>query len=195
MKAAMKELPSTKNVLAGGGDDSNKIEERSKGGGGHANNNNNHKNQQTNKDDGGGEPSVQEGSQQPSHSHEEFVNKGLQRWEEIRSQWISSGSQSSASSSVSSASSSTARQPKPKKPKRYAKDIDIDEVIDLIVSNRWRQQAPPKQSVTVGSSTSSLDTAKSATKRNDAACFAQPVSLPQMVDVLCDLWEAEGLDI
>ena len=85
-------------------------------------------------------------------------------------------------------------QPQTKKPcKRHAKDIDIDEVIDLIVSNRWRQQAPPKGFS--GSSTSSLDTAKSATKRRDDACFTQPVSLPQMVDVLVDLWEAEGLDI
>lgn len=64
-------------------------------------------------------------------------------------------------------------------------------MIDLIVSNRWRQQ-PPKG---LSTSTSSLDTAKSATKRRDDACFPSPVSLPQMVDVLVDLWEAEGLDI
>ncbi len=121
-------------------------------------------------------------------SQEEFVNTGLQRWEEIRSQWLSSA-QSSSESDESSVPS--ARQPKTKKPKRHAKDIDIDEVIDLIVSNRWRQQ-PPKN---ISSSTSSLDTAKSATKRRDDACFPQPVSLPQMVDVLVDLWEAEGLDI
>ena len=121
-----------------------------------------------------------------------FVNTGLQRWEEIRNNWLASAQ--SASSSVSSASSTTQPQPQTKKPcKRHAKDIDIDEVIDLIVSNRWRQQAPPKGFS--GSSTSSLDTAKSATKRRDDACFAQPVSLPQMVDVLVDLWEAEGLDI
>ena len=124
-----------------------------------------------------------------SETPEEFVNTGLKRWEEIRNQWLSSAAQSS-SSSVSSASS--ARQPQTKKPKRHAKDIDIDEVIDLIVSNRWRQQAPPKSN---SSSTSSLDTAKSATRRRDDACFPSPVSLPQMVDVLVDLWEAEGLDI
>lgn len=127
-------------------------------------------------------------------SPEEFVNTGLQRWEEIRNQWLSSSQSSSSSASSSSASSvpsSSARQPKTKKPKRHAKDIDIDEVIDLIVSNRWRQQ-PPKN---LSTSSSSLDTAKSATKRRDDACFPSPVSLPQMVDVLVDLWEAEGLDI
>lgn len=127
----------------------------------------------------------------PATPEKKFVNTGLQRWEEIRNNWLASAQ--SASSSVSSAST-TQPQPQTKKPcKRHAKDIDIDEVIDLIVSNRWRQQAPPKGFS--GSSTSSLDTAKSATKRRDDACFTQPVSLPQMVDVLVDLWEAEGLDI
>mmetsp|Transcript_16217 Transcript_16217/g.24521 ORF Transcript_16217/g.24521 Transcript_16217/m.24521 type:complete len:131 (-) Transcript_16217:356-748(-) len=103
---------------------------------------------------------------------EKFVNKGFNRWEEIRNQWVSSAARAENS-------------------KRHAKDIDIDEVIDLIVSNRWRQQVPKGLS----SSSSSLDMAKSATQRRDEACFASPVALPQMVDVLVDLWEAEGLDI
>jgi hypothetical protein len=103
---------------------------------------------------------------------EKFVNKGFNRWEEIRKQWVSSAARAENS-------------------KRHAKDIDIDEVIDLIVSNRWRQQVPKGMST----SSSSLDTAKSATQRRDEACFASPVALPQMVDVLVDLWEAEGLDI
>ena len=54
---------------------------------------------------------------------EKFVNKGFNRWEEIRKQWVSSAARAENS-------------------KRHAKDIDIDEVIDLIVSNRWRQQVP-----------------------------------------------------
>ena len=121
---------------------------------------------------------------------QQFVNTGLQRWEEIRNQWLSSA-QSSSSSSDESSLPSSRRPSRSKKSTRHAKDIDIDEVIDLIVSNRWRQQ-PPKD---IGSSTSSLDTAKSATRRRDDACFPSPVALPQMVDVLVDLWEAEGLDI
>ena len=143
--------------------------------------------QTTNKDDAA---TTSESSSPPSP--EEFVNTGLKRWEEIRNQWLSSAAQSSSSSVSSASASSSARQPQTKKPKRHAKDIDIDEVIDLIVSNRWRQQAPPRSN---SSSTSSLDTAKSATRRRDDACFPSPVSLPQMVDVLVDLWEAEGLDI
>lgn len=113
---------------------------------------------------------------------EEFVNTGLHRWEEIRNNWLSS-----CKSATSSSSSSNS--------KKHAKQIDVDDVIDLIVSNRWRQQPPPPPSRGPGNSTSSLDTARSATKRRDDACFAGPVSLPQMVDVLVDLWEAEGLDI
>ncbi len=104
-------------------------------------------------------------------SKETFVNTGFNRWEEIRNQWVSSAAAG--------------------KSKRHAKDIDMDEVIDLVVSNRWRQQVPKG----MPSSSSSLDTAKSATKRRDEACFANPVALPQMVDLLVDLWEAEGLDI
>ncbi|KAL3785018.1 hypothetical protein HJC23_007939 [Cyclotella cryptica] len=115
-------------------------------------------------------------------NNQEFVNTGLHRWEEIRSDWLSSCK--SAASSTSSLNS-----------KNHAKQIDVDDVIDLIVSNRWRQQPPPPPSRGTCSSTSSLDTARSATKRRDDACFASPVSLPQMVDVLVDLWEAEGLDI
>lgn len=106
-------------------------------------------------------------------SNDKFVNTGLNRWEDIRKQWVSSAATVEKSS------------------KRHAKDIDIDEVIDLVVSNRWRQQVPKGFS----SSSSSLDTAKSATKKRDDACFASPIALPQMVDLLVDLWEAEGLDI
>lgn len=110
-------------------------------------------------------------SDSSASSKEKFVNTGFNRWEEIRNQWVSSAVAG--------------------KSKRHAKDIDMDEVIDLVVSNRWRQQLPKGMS----SSSSSLDTAKSATKRRDEACFANPVALPQMVDLLVDLWEAEGLDI
>ena len=103
-----------------------------------------------------------------------FVNTGLHRWESIRSAWLASCTKPPAAP--------------------HAADIDVDEVIDLIVSNRWRQQ-PPAASSKYGGSTSSLDTARSATRRRDEACFERPVGLPQMVDVLVDLWEAEGLDI
>lgn len=139
-------------------------------------------------------------------THEEFVNTGAQKWEEIRREWLASSSAfhslSSSSSKSSSSTTSTSSLFHPtKKPKRHAQDIDVDEVIELIISNRWRQQPPPPppKHHHATSSTSSLDTTKSSSKNNsskrDDACFPNPISLPQMVDVLVDLWEAEGLDI
>mmetsp|Transcript_7347 Transcript_7347/g.16011 ORF Transcript_7347/g.16011 Transcript_7347/m.16011 type:complete len:200 (+) Transcript_7347:92-691(+) len=199
MKAAMDEL-TTKHILG------DKPEETEEGGG--PNNNNEEPSEEPN-----GQPLPSSPSPPPP---EKFVNTGLQRWEEIRNEWLSSASSSSYSSSSTSTSTSantnndpssttitttgkntnttrgsSNRRRKHKKPKRHASDVDIDEVIDLIVSNRWRQQ-PPKN---LSTSSSSLDTAKSATRRRDDACFPSPVALPQMVDVLVDLWEAEGLDI
>eukprot|EP00934_Nitzschia_sp_Nitz4_P007974 Nitzschia sp. Nitz4//scaffold5_size260463//70650//71233//NITZ4_000961-RA/size260463-augustus-gene-0.6-mRNA-1//1//CDS//3329555277//7964//frame0 len=59
-------------------------------------------------------------------------------------------------------------------PDRSAIPLQVDEVIDIIFNPRWRNQgdleAPPPR-------------------------FPQNVPLPQMVDVLVDLWEAEGLDV
>jgi hypothetical protein len=56
---------------------------------------------------------------------------------------------------------------------RAAVPIEVDEIIDCIFAPRWRspgeEEGPPR-------------------------CFPQPVPLPQMVDILTDLWEAEGLD-
>eukprot|EP00548_Thalassiothrix_antarctica_P011808 CAMPEP_0194158400 /NCGR_PEP_ID=MMETSP0152-20130528/75907_1 /TAXON_ID=1049557 /ORGANISM="Thalassiothrix antarctica, Strain L6-D1" /LENGTH=162 /DNA_ID=CAMNT_0038867609 /DNA_START=139 /DNA_END=627 /DNA_ORIENTATION=+ len=54
---------------------------------------------------------------------------------------------------------------------RCAKALDVDEIIDQIFSQRWRSQTLERSQ------------------------FSKPVPLPQMVDILVDLWEAEGLDI
>jgi len=53
--------------------------------------------------------------------------------------------------------------------------LDVDEIIDVVFAPRWRgivedSVEPPQR-------------------------FPQNVPLPQMVDILQDLWEAEGLDI
>lgn len=50
---------------------------------------------------------------------------------------------------------------------RGAQNLNVDEVIDCIVSNRWR---------------SALKGGK------DKATFPQAVPLPQMIDILTDLW-------
>ena len=58
--------------------------------------------------------------------------------------------------------------------------IDVDEIIDIILSNRWR------------TSTTTYDNGE---EKKDGTIFPRTVPLPQMVDILVDLWEAEGLDI
>jgi hypothetical protein len=85
-----------------------------------------------------------------------YGDVGLRRWEEARQGWLVSCHQSDASSDG---------YPKSAIP------LDVDEIIDLIFSQRWRAQ------------------------EDDRAQFPHPVPLPQMVDILVDLWEAEGLDI
>ena len=77
---------------------------------------------------------------------------GLLKWDEAREKWLGK-SDSSASYT------------------KAAVAIDVDEIIDLIFSQRWRSPDEDKSS------------------------FHQAVPLPQMVDILVDLWEAEGLDI
>mmetsp|Transcript_28984 Transcript_28984/g.59303 ORF Transcript_28984/g.59303 Transcript_28984/m.59303 type:complete len:119 (-) Transcript_28984:249-605(-) len=100
---------------------------------------------------------------------DEFVNRGLLRWEEERARWLSTiGPAHTESSSLEVPKTS-----------RSAINIDVDEVIDLIFSNRWR--APPTPAV-------------GNTKRDDGS-FPVPVPLPQMIDILIDLWEAEGLEM
>ena len=80
---------------------------------------------------------------------------GLQQWEEARAMWLHHNKASDTDSTA-----------------RAAAPLEVDEIIDVIFSPRWRQQGdedgPPRR-------------------------FPQNVPLPQMVDILVDLWEAEGL--
>lgn len=82
-------------------------------------------------------------------------SKGFLKWEEARNTWIS----------TATATQENCRA------KTEAKALDVDEIIDLIFSQRWRSQSPERSQ------------------------FPEAVPLPQMVDILVDLWEAEGLDI
>ena len=85
-----------------------------------------------------------------SHTHS-LSCVGLRRWEALRKGWLSQKSDESTP--------------------KAAIPLDVDEIIDLIFSQRWRSQ------------------------EGDRSQFPQAVPLPQMVDILVDLWEAEGLDI
>lgn len=68
-------------------------------------------------------------------------------------------------------------------PSHTAIIIDVDEIIDIVISNRWRD-APAK----------SKKGGKAGAKI-DGCSFSHPIPLPQMIDVLTDLWEAEGLEM
>jgi hypothetical protein len=62
--------------------------------------------------------------------------------------------------------------------KFHARTLDVDEIIDILFASP-RSQAQQQQQQ----------------KGDGPQPFPQPVPLPQMVDILQDLWEAEGLDI
>ena len=60
-----------------------------------------------------------------------------------------------------------------------AVELDVDGVIDVLFDPRWRGGSG------VGRARMSLEPPR----------FPTNVPLPQMIDVLTDLWEAEGLDV
>lgn len=94
----------------------------------------------------------------------EFVNRGLAKWEKGREQWLATG----ASPNNDNPNRVTNRRVQ----QEGATNLDVDEIIDIILSNRWRN-------------------AQKGGK--DKAMFPSSVPLPQMVDILIDLWEAENL--
>jgi len=104
-------------------------------------------------------------------SPETFVNNGLARWLATREAWCRKSSSTSTNNSDEYSSSSTASTA------RKAVPLDVDGVIDVLFDPRWRggggrvkvSPEPPR--------------------------FPTNVPLPQMIDVLTDLWEAEGLDV
>jgi hypothetical protein len=122
------------------------------------------------------------------------VNVGLVHWEKQRLAWLAMnrhthtggggsnskyGAESGASSSRAGAGAADNRKdlttspvpvPAPVMPFQ-AIPVDVDEIIDVIFQSpkQWREEGGPRR-------------------------FPCAVPLPQMVDILQDLWEAEGLD-
>lgn len=101
---------------------------------------------------------------------------GLQTWEKQRARWVGNDLDDTATNT---------------KPKvmRYARDIDVDGIIDHIFSNAWQQnqQQNCQQQLSARSPGKMFGVGKTS--------FAHPIPLCQIVDVLVDLWEAEGLEI
>ena len=102
---------------------------------------------------------------------------GLKLWEQSRTQWLGhapSMNRSSATTAThltptttsTSSSDTTDTTSRP-----AAVPLEVDEIIEVVF-------AVPRQSPTDG-----------------PPKFPRTVPLPQMVDILVDLWEAEGLDI
>eukprot|EP00560_Eucampia_antarctica_P003599 CAMPEP_0197840998 /NCGR_PEP_ID=MMETSP1437-20131217/45925_1 /TAXON_ID=49252 ORGANISM="Eucampia antarctica, Strain CCMP1452" /NCGR_SAMPLE_ID=MMETSP1437 /ASSEMBLY_ACC=CAM_ASM_001096 /LENGTH=110 /DNA_ID=CAMNT_0043450687 /DNA_START=115 /DNA_END=447 /DNA_ORIENTATION=- len=98
-----------------------------------------------------------------------FFNKGLEIWETERAKWLDK----KLSSGICTSSATNARVIVSCK----AIEIDVDEIIDHILTNRWRTPV-----IKIGGEESIGDT------------FPCAVPLTQLVDILVDLWEAEGLD-
>mmetsp|Transcript_10148 Transcript_10148/g.12811 ORF Transcript_10148/g.12811 Transcript_10148/m.12811 type:complete len:125 (+) Transcript_10148:165-539(+) len=105
-----------------------------------------------------------------------FVNVGLQKWELGRHEWLSHNQNGAASGSGGAPSPPVDQQrclPSSKKKKKGATNLNIDKIVQLIVSNRWRLAT------------------KGGQREKEKATFEKPVPLPQMVEILVDLWEAE----
>jgi hypothetical protein len=102
-----------------------------------------------------------------SSKKEEYVNVGLAHWEKQRLAWLAMNRNTSSKygGDTEETSSSDKRDP------FQAIPVDVDEIIDVIFQSpkQWREEGGPRR-------------------------FPCAVPLPQMVDILQDLWEAEGLD-
>mmetsp|Transcript_20656 Transcript_20656/g.22898 ORF Transcript_20656/g.22898 Transcript_20656/m.22898 type:complete len:288 (+) Transcript_20656:87-950(+) len=124
---------------------------------------------------------------------EDFINNGFQYWQEARNEWCGNittdGSTSAGDVSLP----------------RHAIDVDVDEIIDVLFDPRWRgvpAVRPPlsgNNNPTSPSSVSTTQTQQSVAAELIIASqpprFPQNVPLPQMIDVLVDLWEAKGLGV
>ena len=102
---------------------------------------------------------------------------GFKRWEQERATWLSHKAlqiDSTTASELSSKTTTLTSTTTSSRRNKGAMDVDVDEIIDIIFSNRWKT---------------------SDNAEDDDGSFPLAVPLPQMVDILVDLWEAEGLEI
>ena len=97
-----------------------------------------------------------------------FEIAGFKRWTAARDQWCRRPADGNHSSNQ----------------KHFqAVPIDVDGIIDVLFDPRWRGGAAAAAAMAGG---------RLALK---PPRFPTNVPLPQMIDVLTDLWEAEGLDV
>jgi len=97
----------------------------------------------------------------------------MKRWEHERAKWThpSSYQENVAGSTATNNSSSEER--------KADKIVDMEEIVGVIFSNRWKKTADE------GDNDNSVVNAS----------FSRPVPLKFLVEILVDIWEAEGSDI
>jgi len=115
-------------------------------------------------------PSQEEEKQAPpsdeSPDPEVFVNNGLEKWLAAREAWCRKPNCDDDESKTDE----TAH--------KHAIPVDVDGIIDVLFDPRWRGGGASRGKLPL-----------------EPPRFPKNVPLPQMIDVLTDLWEAEGLDV
>lgn len=101
-----------------------------------------------------------------------FYNKDLAQWEKNRRKWLQSND------TIMSLSSSIQSQQR-----RHAVPLNVDDILDIIFT------------VTPTAVTSPTNNNIIAVGFQTIPIFPRPVPLPQMLDILEHLWEAERLDV
>jgi hypothetical protein len=116
--------------------------------------------------------SDESGKEQDKKDKAVYVNVGLVHWEKQRLAWLAMNRHTGSSKYEADTSTAGADRKDNSSPSPFqAIPVDVDEIIDVIFQSpkQWREEGGPRR-------------------------FPCAVPLPQMVDILQDLWEAEGLD-
>ncbi len=125
----------------------------------------------TNKPNDAAEAEKNDPSTPPDASEPEaFVNNGLEKWLAAREAWCKRPSTTNTSNDDNDEQKSDEH--------KHAIPVDVDGIIDVLFDPRWRGGAGGKVKISPV-----------------PPRFPKNVPLPQMIDVLTDLWEAEGLDV
>ena len=110
-----------------------------------------------------------------------FSTPGLELWERARDNWLAHHQNRKKNHHKHSSDQTTDDEDEDDSSTiRTAIPLDVDGIIDVVFAPRWRG----------GAASNGVDQTTGLPER-----FSQNVPLPQMVDILQDLWEAEGLGV
>jgi hypothetical protein len=138
-------------------------------------------------------------NEHPQQRHEEeasYINHGYAAWEINRQRWLQPKKRSPVTSSIEEGSGD-GPDPNVKQPQqRHAKQINVDEIIDAIFTSHKTMLSTTtvtSQNQSNNNNNNNNDSSTAVTSSNMTAPFPQSVPLPQLIDILQDLWEAESL--